>query len=135
MIPDLQSSLLCDDVRQERNGKFILIGIFDGLAVPQLPARVPRICVVHRWCCGQGAFVQHTRLVAPDGRTVVVEGKDVQIHLPEGNHTATSIEFFMNVPFEQPGAYWIEVLLEGQLRLRYPLIVRHVEAPPQPGKA
>ena len=41
----------------------------------------------------------------------------------------------MNVPFEQPGAYWIEVLLEGQLRLRYPLIVRHVEAPPQPGKA
>ena len=29
MIPDLQTSLICDDVRQERNGKFILIGIFD----------------------------------------------------------------------------------------------------------
>ena len=32
MIPDLQASLLCDDVRQENNGKFMLIGIF-GLAL------------------------------------------------------------------------------------------------------
>ena len=29
LTPDLQSSLICDDVRQERNGKFILIGLFD----------------------------------------------------------------------------------------------------------
>ena len=34
MIPDLQSSLLCDDVRQERTGKFILIGLFDSLGSP-----------------------------------------------------------------------------------------------------
>ncbi len=31
MIPDLQSSLICDDVRQERNGKFMLIGLFDAI--------------------------------------------------------------------------------------------------------
>jgi hypothetical protein len=43
MIPDLQASLLCDDVRQERNGKFILIGIFEGLVVAQLPAAFYRI--------------------------------------------------------------------------------------------
>ena len=38
LTPDLQASLLCDDVRQERNGKFILIGIFAGLIVPAFPA-------------------------------------------------------------------------------------------------
>ena len=46
MIPDLQSSLLCDDVRQERSGKFILIGLFDSLGSPQFPFRHPRLFLV-----------------------------------------------------------------------------------------
>ena len=50
MIPDLQTSLLCDDVRQERNGKFILIGIFDGLFLTQIPGPFARVCLVNRWC-------------------------------------------------------------------------------------
>ena len=132
MIPDLQSSLLCDDVRQERNGKFMLIGIFDGLAVQQLPTRFQRICVVNRWCCGQGQFVQRTRLIAPNGQSMIVEGKDVPVNLPDANHTATSIEIFMNTPFELAGAYWVEVLLDNQLRLRYPLILRKIEPPMPP---
>jgi hypothetical protein len=37
MLPDLQSTLLCDDVRQERTGKFILIGLFDSLGSPTVP--------------------------------------------------------------------------------------------------
>ncbi len=133
MIPDLQSSLLCDDVRQERNGKFILIGLFDGLAVQTLPTRFQRICVVNRWCCGQGEFTQRTRIVRPDGRNCVVEGKEVPVKLPDANHTATSIEVFMNTPFETAGAYWIEVLLDGQLRLRYPLMLRKVDTRPTEG--
>lgn len=129
MIPDLQASLLCDDVRQERNGKFMLIGLFDGLAVQQLPTKFHRICVVNRWCCGQGQFAQRTRIMAPDGASVVVEGKDIPVQLPDGNHMATSVEVFVNTPFEVAGAYWIEILLEGQLRLRYPLMLRKVDKP------
>ena len=130
MIPDLQSSLLCDDVRQERNGKFMLIGIFDGLATQQIPTRFYRICVVNRWCSGQGTFHQRTRIVSPDGRTVV-EGKDVPVQLNDTTHTATSIEAFMNAEFKEEGTHWIEVLLDGALRLRYPLILRKVDPPPQ----
>ena len=44
IVPDLQSSLLCDDVRQERNGKFMLIVLFDGLGVPQYPAVFQKLC-------------------------------------------------------------------------------------------
>ena len=127
MIPDLQASLLCDDVRQERNGKFILIGIFDGLAVQKLPTRFHRICVVNRWCCGQGNFKQKTRIIGPDGSAPIAEGKEIDVNLANSNLTATSIEVFMNTPFEKDGVYWIEVLLNGQLRLRYPLIMRLVE--------
>ena len=133
MIPDLQASLLCDDVRQERNGKFILIGLFDGLAVQQLPTRFPKICVVNRWCCGQGEFAQRTRLIGPDETKVIMEGKDVPVKLAGAEHTATSIEVFMNVGFEEGGTYWVEVLLNGQLRLRYPLMLKLVPHPPPAG--
>jgi hypothetical protein len=35
-------TLVCDDVRQENNGKFIVVGLYTGImAVPQLPATLP----------------------------------------------------------------------------------------------
>ena len=130
MIPDLQSSLICDDVRQERNGKFILIGLFDGLAVREFPARFPRICLVNRWCCGEGEFKQKTRILAPDGRTIA-EGRDVGIRLQSTEQTATSVEIFLNTALETEGTYWIEVLLDGQPKIRYPLTLRKVQPPPE----
>jgi len=129
MIPDLQSSLLCDDVRQERNGKFILIGLFDMLGLPVFPAVFQRLCVINRWCCGEGDFKQRSRILLSDSSTILVEGQDVPIHLPGNEATATSIEFFMNVKFEREGTYWVEILLDGDIKLRYPLTVKKVQAP------
>ena len=121
MLPDLQSSIICDDVRQERNGKFILIGIFDAIAMPKYPAVFPRLCLVNRWCCGDGEFTQQSRLLKPDGITVLTEAKPVGVKLASNTATATCVEIFMNLQFENPGIYWTEVLLDGQLKLRYPL--------------
>jgi hypothetical protein len=127
VTPDLQASILCDDVRQERNGKFMLIGIFDAIGVPAFPVVFQRLCIVNRWCCGLGAFHQRSRIVAPDGATVVVEAKDVPVHLPDSEANATSVEFFMNVRFPAEGTYWIEITLDGDLKLRYPLKARRIE--------
>ena len=129
MIPDLQSSLLCDDVRQERNGKFILIGIFDGLMVAQIPSVFPRLCLVNRWCCGHGTFTQRSRLVAPDSTTVVCDGQAIPINLPDEHQIGTSVEIFANVQFRVEGVHWVEVMLDQQLRLRYPLHVKRVPPP------
>ena len=126
MLPDLQSSLLCDDVRQEMNGKFILIGLFDGLAVREFPARFPRICLVNRWCCGEGAFTQRSRILSSDG-AIVVEGKDVTVQMNDPMQTATSIEFFLNAAFPAPGVHWVEILLDGNLKIRYPLTIRQAK--------
>lgn len=130
MIPDLQSSILCDDVRQERNGKFILIGLFDAIAVPTFPIVYPRLFMVTRWCSGEGVFKQRTRVLKPDQQTVLVEGKDIPVHLLSPEATATNVEAFINVKFEEPGVYWIEILLDGDLKIRYPLRVSLVQAPP-----
>ena len=122
--PDLQSSLICDDVRQEINGKFILIGLFDRLIIQSdFPAIAGRICVVNRWCCGSGTFAQITRIVAPDGTTRIAEGHEVQIKLPSETATATSVEYFVNLKFPAPGTYWIEIYLDHEMKVRYPLVI------------
>lgn len=121
MIPDLQASLLCDDVRQENNGKFILIGLFDVVGVPAFPAIFQKICVVNRWCCGEGEFRQRSRILKPNGNDALIEGAEIKVVLPGAEATATSVELFVNAKFETAGTYWIEILLNGDLKLRYPL--------------
>lgn len=124
IVPDLQASLLCDDVRQERNGKFILIGIFEGMVVSSFPATLGRLCLVNRWCSGDGEFQQQTRIIGSDGRTPLVEGRLVPIKLANVHHVATSVEFFVNLKIPSEGSYWVEIMLEQQLKLRYPLHIR-----------
>lgn len=129
MIPDLQASLLCDDVRQERNGKFILIGLFDALGGAQFPFRYPRLFTVTRWCSGEGVFKQRTRLLKPDQQTVLMEGKEIPVTLASPEANATNVEAFLNLEFEAPGTHWIEVLLDGDIKIRYPLRVNPVQPP------
>jgi hypothetical protein len=133
MIPDLQMSVLCDDVRQERSGKFILIGLFDVIGLPAFPSVFPRICIVNRWCCGQGAFRERTRIVGPGNGPTIVEGREIVVRLPDTESSVTNVEFFLNVKLETEGVYWVEILIEGDLKLRYPMRVNRVSPPPPPG--
>ncbi len=128
--PDLQSAILCDDVRQERNGKFILIGLFDAIMIPQLPVRYPRLFMVTRWCSGEGEFTQHSRILKPDMSASLVEGQKIPVRLPSPEATATNVEVFLNVEFQDEGTHWVEILLDNDLTIRYPLRVSIVKHPP-----
>jgi len=128
--PDLQSAILCDDVRQERNGKFMLIGLFDAIMIPQLPVRYPRLFMVTRWCSGVGDFIQHTRILKPDMSSSLVEGQKIPVRLPSTEATATNVEVFLNVEFQNEGTHWVEVQLDSDLKIRYPLRVSIVKPPP-----
>lgn len=130
MVPDLQMSVLCDDVRQERTGKFILIGLFDVIGMPQFPAVFQRVCIVNRWCSGQGRFMEKTRIIGPDNGVVIAEGQGIPVQLADTEATVTNVEFFMNLKFDKEGVYWIEILIDGDLKLRYPLRVNRVAIPP-----
>jgi hypothetical protein len=44
ILPDLQCSLLCEDVRQEASGNFILVGVVNPFRVPQLPVAAFKLC-------------------------------------------------------------------------------------------
>jgi hypothetical protein len=130
MIPDLQACLLCDDVRQERNGKFILIGLFDVINANQYPLVFPRMALVTRWCNGEGEYRQLSRMVKPDQKTVIAQGQVIPVKLPDMDAIVTNVEFFINITFTESGVHWIEVLLDNDLKIRFPLRVTTTRPPP-----
>lgn len=49
MPPQHLQTLFCDDIRHETSGKLTLVGVYsDALIVPELPATLPRLCLVAR---------------------------------------------------------------------------------------
>jgi hypothetical protein len=127
ILPDLQCSLLCEEVRQESNGNFFIIGVINFLRVPQLPIVAGRLCVFNRWTAGIGRFNETIRFVAPD-QTTVLRKAEMKFELNDAGAQATNIMFFGNVEFKAAGTFFIEVLVDDIMKLRYPVPV--VLAPP-----
>jgi hypothetical protein len=127
ILPDLQASLLCEEVRQEANGNFFLIGVINYIRVPQLPVVAGRLCVYNRWTAGLGQFTENIRLVAPDQMTVLRKG-EMKFELHDPALHATSVMVFGNVEFKAAGNYFVEVMVDDVMKLRYPVPVIH--APP-----
>lgn len=128
IMPDLQSSLFCEDVRQEANGNFIVIGVIGIIRVPKLPIGAAKLCVFNRWTAGVGEFIESTRLIAPDGKTILKKG-EVKFNLPNAAHHATNLTVFQGVQFDQSGNYAIEVLVDEVPQIRYSVPVVVVEPP------
>lgn len=123
MKPDLVYSVLCDDVRQEVNGKFIFIGVFQNIWVRGLPAVHHRLCIANSWYNGIGEFQARSAIIAPDRKTKILESSPVKIVLTEANRGSIVVNFFQNVRFDQEGLYWVEVSLDDALVTRYPFRV------------
>lgn len=120
ILPDLQCSLLCEDVRQEATGNFILIGVLNLIRIPQVPLSA-RLCIFNRWTAGLGQFRQNVRVLAPDQTTVLVKG-EVAFAMKEPSLPATNLNVF-GVKFETAGTYYVEVMVDDVLKLRFPFLV------------
>ena len=59
-----------------------------------------------------------------------MEGQRIPVRLSSTEATATNVEVFLNVEFMTAGTHWVEVLLDGDLKIRYPL---RVGTPTGPG--
>ncbi len=122
ILPDLQCSLLCEEVRQEVNGNLFLIGVVNVVRLPQLPLVAGRICVFNRWAAGIGQFNETVRLIAPD-QTTVISKSELKFELRDPTLSATNVTFFGQVKFEVAGTYYVEVLVDDVMKLRYPVPV------------
>jgi|SRR5579871_5385942 len=143
ILPDLQCSLLCEEVRREANGNFFLIGIIDYIRVPQVPVTAFKLSVYNRWTAGVGVFTESVRLMAPD-QTTVLRKSEVKFELKDAALSSTNVTVYAQVEFKTPGAYYVEVLVDDVMKLRYavPLVVLpppgapgSPAAPPPPASA
>lgn len=130
ILPDLQASLLCEDVRQETSGNFILIGVIGVIRVPQVPITAFKLCIFNRWTAGIGVFTQNVRLIAPDG-IAVLRQNPMRFGLKDASHHAVNVTVFTQLEFATAGVYHIEVVIDDVMKLRYPVPV--ILQPPPAG--
>ena len=122
ILPDLQSCVLCEDVRCEINGMQTLVGVINVIPAPTLPINCMRLCIWSRWCSGSGKFRQKSRIIGVDEQQVLAQA-EVEFELREMEGQATNAHFFGGVQFQQFGMHHVEIFLENELRLRFPLPV------------
>ena len=127
--PNLQFSVLCDDVRREDNGKFILLGLFEAINAKEFPATHQMLFVANRWCKGEGRFTQKIRIVNTKDKSNVFQTEEQPFEIADIDSHHTLISRFNKLVFPNAGKYWVEVLLDGELVLNYPLMLKQAAKP------
>ncbi len=128
---NIQVAVLCDAATDD-NGKLNLLGAFDTIFTPQLPAVHPQCSVAVRVTFFSGDEGKHNlrfSFVDADGRSIMPDFPPlpVEVMLPEDTHFGTR-NFIVNIQqlkFETPGLYSIDVLLDDQPQASIPLLVKH----------
>ena len=129
ILPDLQCSLPCEDVRQEANGNFILVGVIGMIRLTRLPVTAHKICIFDRWTAGMGNFVETVRFLSPD-ETSVIRKSQVKFTLKNTTQHTTNVSIFGQLTLRESGVHYIEVLIDDVLKMRYPMMVQVVKPPP-----
>jgi hypothetical protein len=129
LLPDLQCSIMAEDVRQEVQGSFVLVGVLGFIRVPQVPVTAYKLCVFNRWTSGLGQFTETVRFLAPDQSTVLRTGQ-TRFALQDATHHATNLTVLGQLQFPVAGVYHVEVLVDEVMKIRYPLPVVVVPATP-----
>ncbi|HNV86775.1 MAG TPA: hypothetical protein PKL97_07425 [Candidatus Omnitrophota bacterium] len=126
--PTMQFSILCDDVRREDNGKFMFLGLFETIGGASFPLKHSRFYVANRWCKGAGAFKEKIRVIREEtGESLLVSG-ETTFELKELHHYHTTINRFDGIVFPAPGKYLVEVLLNDDLVISYPVALKQIKS-------
>src|SRR5215467_2075135 len=93
ILPDLQSAVICEDVRCEVNGMQSLVGVLSVIPAPALPIHYLRLCIWTRSCSGSGKFRQRSRIIGVDEQQVVAQA-EAEFVLKDMEGHATNVHYF-----------------------------------------
>lgn len=130
--PDLQATVLCEDVRTEVSGQQTLVGVINVVPAPTVPIGFFKLCLWTRWCGGLGEFTQTSFILNCEDDQPIARS-DVKFTLPELESHVTNVHVFGGVQFPKYGLYHVEIRLDGELKLRFPLPVIPLPQKNQPG--
>ena len=131
---NIQVAVLCDAATED-HGKLNLLGAFDTIYAPQLPAVHPQCAVAMRvtFMSGdEGERKLKLNFVNADGRAIMPPIEiPVSVVLPDDVHFVTRnfIVNFQNLQFNEAGLYSVDVRLDDKSQGNIPLSVKLVEAP------
>lgn len=129
MALQVQYLLLADDVQELQRGKVNILGTFDQVFMPELPAVYRRFKVVVLLTAGsEDELGQHTvafRLVRPNGQLAGEAGGAIKLTPAPGGwlSSARLILDMVNMTFREYGRHQIEVVVDGKGVARHPLTI------------
>jgi hypothetical protein len=128
---NIQVAALCDAATDD-NGKLNLLGAFDTIYAPQLPAMHPQCAVALRvtFMSGdEGARKLRLNFVNADGRAIMPSIEiPVAVALPDDAHFVTR-NFIVNIQqlkFAEAGLYSVDVRLDDKSQGSIPLLIKHL---------
>jgi hypothetical protein len=131
---NIQVAVLCDAANED-NGKLNLLGAFDTIYTPQLPAVHPQCAVALRvtFMSGdEGARQFKLNFVNADGHAIMPSIEiPVAVALPDDVHFLTR-NFIVNIQqlkFAEAGLYSLDVRLDDKSQGNIPLTLKLVENP------
>jgi hypothetical protein len=139
---DIQIAVLCD-AATDQFGKLNILGTFDTIQAPALPAIHPQCSVALRMTFNkveEGPHKVRLNFVDEDGRPVMPDiDIPIEVVVPE-DAIFVSRNFIVNIQklkFDKEGHYSINIALDGRQVGSIPLLVKHVRLPgqvPLPGQ-
>lgn len=135
-LPYITAALLCERVLQETDGTVSAVRIVDRVQYrlePQLPPHVkPMISVQALVSIKSGPVTgQHTLKIIserPSGERRDVHAQPVELR---GKDHGINLILNIGIGIDQDGLYWFDVLFDGELLTKFPLVVMPLpEQPP-----
>jgi hypothetical protein len=135
---DLDFAFLADAADVSMGKLFVLGGAFDTIYVSGFPATHPTLAVVLRLMLSPNDLDRRHKLeillLDADGRSIAAAPGELMVSKspdsPAGWKQAVMLPLrFLNIPFQAPGHYSIEILTNGTLTKAIPL--RVIQAPQQ----
>lgn len=132
---DIQIASLCD-FAADYNGKLVVTGTFDTLAARALPVVHPMCALALRFCFTQEDAGRHKlsiNIINEDGdsldsKNMPIEPEfDVQLPQEAPFLTRNLIMNLQGLRFPKAGIYSIDIGCDGELLMRLPLRIVHVE--------
>ncbi len=131
IAPDLQAAVFCEDVRTEISGQQTLVGVLGMIPAHLLPIGFFKLCLWTRWCGGTGEFVEKSLILGCDDEQTIAQS-ELKFSLPALDSYVTNVHILGGVQFREYGIYHVEIRLDNELKMRFPLPVVPVQQSGQP---
>ena len=119
--PVLQFSIPCLEIETEDKPP-VFSYVFYELPFPNAPVS---FYIANGWSNGEGSFTQEIKLIKPSGNLLVSTGKQ-DFELKSFNIPQLMVNLFRDMMFDEFGDYKVEVYLNDEKIIEYPLTVRQL---------